>query len=323
MATRRIGQARGLRLGAPIILAAGLCLLPSCSTAPKQREILEQRNQGAKFVDQGNTLFAKGNYSDALSFYRKALETFIATDDDRAVAMTRNAIGRSYAATKLDAEAAEEFGKARDLARRYAFRDVESQALCFSAELEMARGSGERAEAILAEAGPLAAGDDLSLAIYKHDLGVAHKRAARYKEAELCFTEAAALNKKLRRVSEQASAYYMLSSVSLKLGDPVKARDTILKAIEADRSVENSLGLAGDYFALGSISQAEGKNEDALFFYKKSLDIALVVNLVPESLNALGRLIELSRSAGQEDAAKRYEDMRTDIKAISGVDQSP
>jgi tetratricopeptide (TPR) repeat protein len=299
------------------LLAAALAFSASCSSAPKgSGPVYAKRNQAAQYEKQGDSVFASGNYPDAMSFYRQALELNISIDDDSGVIVSRNAIGKTYAASGMEKDARGEFETALATARRLSLPVLEAQSLSFLAELDLAAGRTDAAMAGLEKARALATGDEASIAVIEHDFGIAYKQKGEYAQALERLERAAAVNLKLKRRAEYASNCYLIASVRLKMGDPAKARQAAMAALETDKEIENSLSIATDYFALGKISLAEGKDEDAYFYLQKALSVELIVNMASESLKSLDELIPLAIKLGKDDEAKDYKAMREKIAAL-------
>ncbi len=305
----------------PLCIAWAIVFLSlSCSTAPKNNgPIYQKRNQAADYGKQADSLFAAGNYPDALSFYRRALENNISIDHDEGVIVSRNAIGRTYAASGLAAEAKEEYDKALALAKRLKRPALQAQSITGKAELLLSAGKTKEALALLAEAQPLASGDEASMAIIHHNYGIAYKQEGNYPEAITRLNLAMILNIKLKRLTETASNYYLLSSVHLKAGNLREARLYAQRALQADKKIENSMSIASDYYALGKISLAEGKDEEAYFSFEKAFSIALVQNMAHESLRNIEELIILDEKLGKTAVAVEHKALRDQIRAILNV----
>jgi tetratricopeptide (TPR) repeat protein len=310
-------QRRSARFAAVLALAALALSAAACSSAPKgSRPVYAKRDQAAQYEKQGDSVFAAGNYPDAMSFYRQALETNISIDNDEGVIVSRNAIGKTYAAAGDEKDAREEFDTALALARRLGLGVQEAQSLAFLAELDLAAGRTDAAMSGLGSARALAGGDEATGAVIDHDLGIAYKQKGDYPKALELLEKAAAVNLRLSRKAEYASNQYLIASVRLKLGDPAKARQAAMAALATDKEIENSLSIATDYYALGRISLAEAKDDEAYACFQKALQVELIVNMADESLKSLGELIPLAKKLGKADEAKDYQAMKDKIAAL-------
>lgn len=308
---------------AAALALAGLAIIPAvlavaaCSSAPKGAgPVYAKRDQAAQYEKQGDSVFAAGNYPDAMSFYRQALETNVSIDNDPGIIVSRNAIGKTYAAAGDAKDARDEFEAALSLARRLGSPVLQAQSLAFLAELDLAAGRSDEAMAGLAAARTLAAGDEATTAVIDHDQGIAYKQKGEYPKALECLDRAAAVNLKLGRRAEYASNQYLIASVRLKSGDPAGARRAAATALAADKEIENSLSIATDYYALGKISLAEAKDQEAYACFQKALQVELVVNMPDEALKSLDELIPLARKLGKDGEAKDHQAMRDKIAAL-------
>jgi len=311
------GLAARVVAAASLAAAAALALLVGCSTAPKATAAVStERNRATGLAKQGDSRFRSGNYADALSFYRQALEINIAIDDDAGVVMSRNAIGKTYATSGQTEDARGQYAEALELAERLDHPDLTAQCLFHQAELDIDSGDAASARAKLERAAALAPAGSATAALVLHARARAHRLAGELEAAETALIQAASINKKLMLMGEYASNMYLLSSVRSRMGDQDKALEYALAALAADKEIENSLGITSDYYALGRIALARGRDEDAYFYLRKSLNVALVKDMAGEALRALKDLIPLAVKLGYQDKAKDYEAMEERIRSL-------
>jgi len=135
------------------------------------------------------------------------------------------------------------------------------------------------------------------------------------------FNRAITINIKKKLFKEIASNYYMISSVYSEKGKYEIALDYINKALEMDKYVENSLGIAKDYRAMGIISKKIGKESDAYTYFKNSLFIyrsikTILPNFVLEKeMKTLFKyLIPLAEKIDDEAAVTNYKKMLEKIE---------
>jgi tetratricopeptide (TPR) repeat protein len=313
---RAPGTALAFSLAAALAAFAGA----GCSTSPKGKTaIYAERNRAASIAKQGDSRFMAGNYADAVSFYRQALEIDIAIDYDEGVVVSRNAIGRTYSASGKTADAVAEYSKALELARRIGNDALVAQSLVLLAEADIDSGKAEEALVRLEKAlalAPPGAGRALAL----HARGRARRAGGDAEAAIKDVADAAAINEGLGLLGEYASDCYLLSSIYSRAGNADKALEYSLEALAADKEVENSPGIASDYYALGKIALKAGKDDDAWFYLGKSLDIALVRNMAAEALRALDELVPLAGRMKKSAEAADYADMTGRIRVTTGKD---
>ena len=101
---------------------------------------------------------------------------------------------------------------------------------------------------------------------------------------------------------EIASNYYMIASIYTEREEFTDALDYAMKALEEDRKVENSLGIAKDFQALGIILLKSGKEEEAYFTLFREIKICL------------NYIIPLSEKLDTEEKAKEYKKMNDSLK---------
>jgi tetratricopeptide (TPR) repeat protein len=305
--------------GTALAAAAAFALaLSACSTAPKKSAVVyAERNRASDLSKQGDSLYRQGNYADALSFYRQALEINIGIDNDQGVAISRNAVGKTYAASGADADAREEFATALELAERIGDAEVTAQCLGLIAESDLDSGDSAAALAGVERGLGLAAKDSETRAALLHVKGRCLRQTNDLRGAAAVLEEAAAINKKLGLKAEYASNRYLSASVLNRAGDLDKALSYAQEALAVDKEIENALGIASDYYALAKIVQAKGNDADAYFYLKKSLNVSLVKNLAGETLRALTDLAALADKLGKASEAAKYRDMAAQVGTIA------
>ncbi len=301
-----------------IAMTAAGAAMASCSTAPKEGgPVYAERNRAASIAKQGDARFRAGDWPDALSFYQEALEIGISIDYDEGVVLSRNAIGKTYAAAGDMASASREYAEAIELAERIKNGDLIAQCLVLIAEADIDSGDADAALARLERALSLAAPGSPTRALALHARGRARRLKGDAAGALSDASDAASINKSKGLLGEYASNCYLLSSLHSREGRLDEARKWALEALAADKEIENSVGIASDYYALGKVALKAGEDEEALFYFKKSLDVALVKDLVPEALRAIDELVPLARKLGREKDAKDWEFMSEKIKKLA------
>jgi tetratricopeptide (TPR) repeat protein len=312
-----------LRL-ARILLVAGLALFAACSSAPKASgAIYEKRDAAGELSKKGDASFNQGKYAEALGYYKQALEKDISVDYEVGIIATRGAIGKTYAASGMYAEAAEQYGQASDLARRINRPDLAAGIESYQAESMIKQGDVDGAESVLAAARAKVGKNRAALALILHNLGLCARARENYREAADCFAQAAAINLDLKKRIEYASNCYMLASAWLKLDKADVAREWALKALRADKDSEHSQGIALDYYALGKIELHDKKSEEAWFDFKTALNVCLVANDAELSRRVLDELVSLATERGDAESLKRYTDMREQIKSLLSKPAGP
>jgi len=236
------------RLNALVALAAVLLAVSGCSSAPDPpEEIVKRQNQGATYADFGNAYFAQGQYPRALYFFQLALNEHQAVDNEAGVCRSLNSIGSVYLAAGRLESAERNFADALALAEKLEDPALLSLSHNNIGELSLRREeTAEAAEAFGRALDFTDSGDRSREAIIRHNLGVALLRQDSLEDAEASFRAALALNEAEGRKSEQAANWYMLAALRSRGGDYPEAAVYARRALELDKQMENSLGIAKD-----------------------------------------------------------------------------
>ena len=82
--------------------------------------------------------------------------------------------------------------------------------------------------------------------------------------------------------------------------------DSAYLALENDKIIENSPGIAKDFFALGLISKKAGLNTEAFDFFIQSYLIYKVLNLKDNVIKVVTYIIETGEILNLGDELKEY-----------------
>src|SRR6056297_2747828 len=96
---------------AGLLLLAGLLLVwTACSSAPKdQPPPRSTALEAAKFAEYGNSFFNEARYAEAAEMYSLAMNSYIRIDDQLGSAICYNALGKTFLAQGIDAQALQMF----------------------------------------------------------------------------------------------------------------------------------------------------------------------------------------------------------------------
>ncbi len=96
-----------ITLFALLIFSAAVFI--SCSSAPKETDIVNDRkNKAAELTDFGNSYYANGEYTQALVFFKLALDENVASDNEPGIIKSCNSAGKA-AMNADDMESAEKY----------------------------------------------------------------------------------------------------------------------------------------------------------------------------------------------------------------------
>ena len=308
-------------------LASALILVfAGCSSAPDAPDrVVETRNLAARHVQFGNDYFRQGNFTQAMYFYRLALDEHRSVDHEPGVASTLNSIGKVHIEREEWDAARESFEESREISRRIGEEGTLLQSINNLGELELRRGEPAEAAPLFEEAAAMAqeSGDDGERAIVLHNLATARLRTDSLEAARNHLEEAREINTDLERYGELAANYYMLASVEARSGDLESARRTLVSALENDKRMENSGGIARDLMALGVVERRLGNLERSVDYLERSLAVHVTRDDVDGALRLLEELEETANAADSPERAAAYAAERERIEAALSGESAP
>lgn len=304
------------RLLVPALLIA---LLAGCSSAPQPvSRVTDVREEAARNIDFGNRYFNRAQYENADRFFREALRLYQSVDNRAGVGRALNSLGTLALATGRPERAESFHSQALQIAEDSDDRVLELQTLTLLGELELSKGNTEAAMDRFARALQISEAVDSpeDAAVLYHNLGTAQSRIGDLDLAEEYLLRAQEINERLVRFGELASNYFMRATVAGRREHFEEARRLLLQALELDQQMENSLGIAADLQALGSVSERLGETAAAISYYERGLAVAVAIGSVDRSTELLTRLVAAARRIGDQTRAESY---ARELEAIEGA----
>lgn len=288
-----------------------VCLLAAagCSSAPKPKPgSTEIKEQASEFTASGNRFFAQARFEEALRYYELALTENISVLNEEGIAEIYNAIGMTKRAQGDPQDAELRFRDAYATAERIGNGPLMARSMSNLAQLSLERGESRSALDQFIRALELVneKTDAETVAIIRHNMGMAYKNLGEHAKALESIEAALAINTKLKRYAEIGSNYYAVSSIYSKLGNYGKANEFAAKALENDRLAENTLGIAQDLYAIGLIAHKEGRLSAAYDSFNQARMVYASVALAEGVVKCLKALVETSRALGRADDAERW-----------------
>jgi tetratricopeptide (TPR) repeat protein len=294
------------------LVACALCLwavLLSCSSAPKPSgTVTTVKTQGDESAASGQAYYRQGRYELALQFFSLALTQYTSVDDAEGIVQSYNAVGRCYVALGRPDEAETVFLRARERAQA-----EHNAALLFDSrmnlgELYLSRGDAEQARTILLEEmqGPGKGRTQSQNARLYHDLGTAEKSLGNSAGALDYLGRSLKINLASKYFAEAASDYYMIASVYSLDGRYDEAQENASKALDYDKRVESSPGIAKDLYALGLIAAKKGDPAAAFDWFQRSYSVFTTLGFKEEMKKALTGLIAAADALGRTSEAEAY-----------------
>ncbi len=293
---------------ASMVPALGIALfLSACSTLPRQVPgVVAIKNEAAEYSSLADGFMAAGQYASALQYYGEALDANLSVDNVEGSVVSRGSLGRVYLVLGSMEDAEREFGDALEDARM--FGKPALTALCLSnlGEFHYAKGDASAADALFTEAEALAVDDEAVASVIAHNRGVLAMSRGELDVAEAFILRSAEANEKANRWVELGSNRYALASIANARGNLPLAIEWAAKALDSDKTAENSPGIAADLEALAKLHIKSADDSSAFDLYRRAFGVWLTLNRAEEAERCLIALNELAGKLGKESYAKRY-----------------
>lgn len=285
--------------------------LAGCSSAPPVPEnVVTRKNQAAEYMTFGGNYYAMSQYDQALNFFQLALELNVAVDNPPGIAQSYNALGKTYLALARIPQAEASFEEAYKIALELKDNPLIFQTANNKAEVLRRQNKLKEALDFLAPilSGSQGAPPPETGATLYHTQGIILRDLAKtlpgtnpeYKTdmnaAMASFQKALEINTTLNKKEEMASNYYQMATLHALTEDYALAMEDAAKALELDRSQENSLGIAQDYRLMGIIQQKSGNLEPSFEYHWKSYRIFTATSMKELQIKALEALIPLAET---------------------------
>jgi tetratricopeptide (TPR) repeat protein len=292
----------------------------ACSSAPPAPDaVFEKRNQASRNLESGNRHFREARYAEALEFYALALDGYTAMDDSEGRVTALNSIGKVFflsgdvparaGGVGNTERAFSSYREAYSLAKRLESPRFVLQSANNLAEVHIRRGENAAALELLEDTlGQRGVRDfsSLELAVLYHNTALVLRNLERYGEALEAAMRARDMNRGAKRFGELASNYYIMSSIYFRQGVLGEARGAAGSALEYDKRMENSLGIAEDLLALGSIEEKGGDVSAAYDMYKRAFLVYRSLKYAAGLSRALEKLFLAAENLNLREEAESY-----------------
>jgi tetratricopeptide (TPR) repeat protein len=291
-----------------------IAILVSCSSAPPAKnEVFEKRNTAARYLEFGNRYFKDVQYDPALRFYELAAEFYASVDDQEGLVTAHNSIGKVHFINGNLSTALTNYRKSYEISESIKNASLLLQSANNIGEVHIRRA--ENAEALAIFEKTLSTRDvtreeSKELAVLYHNRGAVLRNMGRTDEALGETEKARALNLAAKRFEELASNYYLLSSIHSRRGDFPEALKFAELALDYDKKMENSLGIAQDLTAIGIILDKMEKTSTAHDMYKRAFIVYRALRHIPGMARTLEALESTSIKLGQNEEAEQYLEAR-------------
>lgn len=303
-----------------LIISFAVLSLACSSAPPPVTAVAARKNMAADNLKYGNIAYDQADYEKALQFFIMALENNTVADFEEGMVKCYHSIAKTFLALgKLD-ESRRALENANRILAMMDSQDLEAQHLFHLANLALEDNRIANAEELINQALQINQNTDnrAQRAVLLHGLGMV-KRAAGLKplNKELLlgsieyFQQARKLNEDLNAFTELAANHYMEGMVWLSLNELPKAEDSLTKALDYDRKMESSMGIALDHRALGQLASLRNDWNRSAAHHLRSYRIFLTLRLSTQARRSLDLLIEALLKSNRNQEAEIFKQERS------------
>jgi tetratricopeptide (TPR) repeat protein len=240
------------------------------------------------------------NYDKAVEFFNKALSKNISIDNLYGMIKNYADLGKVYILKKDFNKSLEHFSKAiKIIDEEKSFEESRDFVLNGIGEAYYLEKDYAKAKEYFTDAKKITKNSETE-AIILLNLAKVDRIEERYDAALEKLLSAERLFDSLRKARKLSNeknlslTVYSVGQTYSKKNNYQKAFEYIKKALDLDKMIENSIGIADDYYALGMLEEKFGKKrEDSLKYYERSRDIYKAMNNVPQFISLSEKLASI------------------------------
>lgn len=289
------------------LLAAG------CSSAPDPPDrILDTQNRAAQLAGYGNNYFSRGQYRQALLFFELSLRENLSIDYLPGIAQSHSSIGRVHLAHGALDDARFHFEEAHQIAISERSHRLLIQSYTNLGELLLHEGDDSGARRQFEQGIELVSAQDTSLpaAVLYHNLASLEHRQSNAAEARRLVELARAINRASSRWEELAANYSLMAAIESRAGHQELALEHAYQALEHDKRMENSTGIAQDLAVIARIYGRMERPEEAHRYYRRAYHVYASLRLDERAIQMLEALEGTATLLGEPERAAYYRELR-------------
>ena len=303
-----------------IICLIAVAAFAGCSSKPKDNgDVYTKKNKAAEYSTYGNTYYDSSMYGQAMDFFKMALELNISVNNEAGMIENYNSIGKVHIALGDETQGEKLFLEAMALAVKLNDPGLYAKTASNLGEVYLRAGKTDKSRGMINEALEKLSGingENETRAVLYHNAGVLNKHEGNFDEALRYFEMAKSLNEKLERRTELAANYYMIASIQSKLENYPAATASLKSALENDKRMEHSYGIAKDIHALAVVYSKSGEKELSYDYYKKAYLLYNTLRLRDELIEVLQALVLLAPEEGTEEELLKFS---SDLEILKGT----
>jgi len=257
-------------------------LFASCSTKPKVTEdIYTMRLFAERGLESANKEIGQGNFKTADSLLSEYKRMAILADDPSLISRVCLSYGNALFYLGKNVEAFAQWDEAEREAKR-----ADNAELLSVSRIYRARGNlmseKQAPGAILNEVDKESANikkDPFFIAYSWQVKGLAQRALGNLDAAEEAMRQSLAIHERQRSLENCSFDWYTIASIRSLKKENDEAIKALEKAIEIDRRIENSWGLAASYRAMGDVYRNDRKEDKALEAYNRAKNIYIALKI--------------------------------------------
>ena len=273
-----------------MLLTIGLIILSGCSSMPKDEKaqlVNTGRTQSALQLERGNNEYRWNNYASALNLYHKALASASAVDWQEGIIRCFVQISRTLDQMNRSEDAFQYIKMAYQLLEGMDCPVLQILVINRHSEWSLFQENPDEALSLIESA--IKVGEK----IISEEAGESWrikaavlKKMDRFDLALEAIQQAEQIDSKGPYLAELASDYYIMGSLFSVMENYTDAVKYMQKALEKDKFIENSAGIALDLYGLSRIYNKNGAKEMSVLYLKRLFLVYHYANrgTVPENL---------------------------------------
>lgn len=257
-----------------VLSAAAVIFFTSCSSMPKGERLAAvntKKEQAAVYLRRGHNEYGWSHYDSSIELYNNAFILSSSVDWEEGMIRALIHLSRSADKTAKSEIAIDFLNAARELlpdtdsqALKVLVGNRESEWMLFHKSPEEAL---EKCREVLTYAGSDKTEEHGETWRLKASI---HKKMAQYEEALEAIDKAIALDDSQHYIAELASDYYIKASILSLSGREEDGINSMLQALQYDKFIENTPGIAQDLYGLALIYEKMGNIEKANHYFQRT-----------------------------------------------------
>ena len=265
--------------------------------------------QAKSYTTLGTIYLEAGNFAEAMSYCRKAMEIYEKLGDKNGMASVHATLASTYRSQGMIDKALEHFHESlRQEQERGASKDDLARCYfnigaCYSGlnRLDLAQSSYEFARNIWEESG-----DQMKLAYLYHNIGSVYGKKKEMDKARNYFQKALDIREDMGDKKGTASTLGNLGNMHENLGDNESALGCFTRSLALYEKIGNRRGVARMCVCIGGVYTTLGRLDEAESLISRGLSITRTLKVKDMEIYCLDKITDLFKAKGDLQKALMY-----------------